>query len=131
MEQSQIFLFTSDRNEGWGAVLNESMNSACAVVANRAIGSVPFLIDDGVNGDIYEDGNIDDLYQKVKAILDHPARRIEKSKNAYTTITEEWNAETAAERFVALVDECGAKPKPFHNGPCSTAERIRSMLRRK
>ena len=44
MEQADIFLFTSDYREGWGAVLNESMNSACAVVASSAIGSVDFLI---------------------------------------------------------------------------------------
>ena len=127
MEQSQVFLFTSDRNEGWGAVLNESMNSACAVVASRAIGSVPFLIVDGVNGDIYEDGNIDDLYQKVKALLDHPARRIEKSKNAYTTITQTWNAETAAERFVALANSllAGKKKENFKSGVCSKAENVR------
>ena len=43
MEAADIFLFTSDFNEGWGAVLNEAMNSACAVVASHAIGSVPFF----------------------------------------------------------------------------------------
>ena len=32
MERADVFLFTSDFNEGWGAVLNESMNSGCAVV---------------------------------------------------------------------------------------------------
>lgn len=56
MEKAEIFLFTSDFNEGWGAVLNESMNSGCAVVASHAIGSVPFLIRDGVNGLIYKTG---------------------------------------------------------------------------
>ena len=30
MEAADIFLFTSDFNEGWGAVLNEAMNSSCA-----------------------------------------------------------------------------------------------------
>lgn len=126
MEQSQVFLFTSDRNEGWGAVLNESMNSACAVVASRAIGSVPFLVEDGVNGDIYEDGNTDDLYRRVKALLDDPARRVQKSKNAYTTITEEWNAEVAAERFLALFNELqgGKISHSCPHGPCSIAERI-------
>ena len=34
MEQADIYLFTSDRNEGWGAVANEAMNSACAMVAD-------------------------------------------------------------------------------------------------
>lgn len=42
MEKANIFLFTSNYEEGWGAVLNEAMNSGCAVVASHAIGSVPF-----------------------------------------------------------------------------------------
>ena len=47
MEQAGIFLFTSDRKEGWGAVLNEAMNSGCAVAASEAVGSVPDLGKDG------------------------------------------------------------------------------------
>lgn len=35
MERADIYLFTSDRGEGWGAVLNEAMNSGCAVVARE------------------------------------------------------------------------------------------------
>ena len=30
MEKASIYLFTSDKQEGWGAVLNEAMNSGCA-----------------------------------------------------------------------------------------------------
>jgi glycosyltransferase involved in cell wall biosynthesis len=33
MEKENIYLFTSDQQEGWGAVLNESMNSGCVVVS--------------------------------------------------------------------------------------------------
>ena len=95
-----------------------------AVVASRAIGSVPFLVEDGVNGDIYEDGNTDDLYRRVKALLDDPARRVQKSKNAYTTITEEWDAEVAAERFVALAGSMlnGGKKDLFESDVCSKAK---------
>lgn len=128
MERSEIFLFTSDRQEGWGAVLNESMNSACAVVASHAIGSVPFLIENGRNGLIYKDGNLDDLYQKVKWLLDYSEERKEIAKNAYTTMTEQWNAENAAERFIALSEAIlnGDKnPELFSNGICSKAEIIK------
>lgn len=68
MEASDIFLFTSDKNEGWGAVLNESMNSGCAVIASSAIGSVPFMVDNKKNGLIYRDGDVDDLFNCVKFI---------------------------------------------------------------
>ena len=102
MEQSEIYLFTSDFNEGWGAVLNESMNSACAVVASHAIGSVPFLINDGENGFIYKNGDEDDLFNKVKFLLDNPEKRKEMSLNAYKTMAETWNAENAVKNFMDL-----------------------------
>ena len=124
MEKSEIFLFTSDRNEGWGAVLNESMNSACAVVANSAIGSVPFLMEDGENGYMYKDGDVDDLYQKVKRLLDNAEERKQISKNAYKTMVNEWNAENAASKFIKLCEMMDGeyKPFPFEKGVCSKAE---------
>lgn len=54
MERAGTFLFTSDRNEGWGAVLNEAMNSGCAVVASSAAGATPYLIRDAANGFAYK-----------------------------------------------------------------------------
>lgn len=125
METSEIFLFTSDKGEGWGAVLNESMNSACAVVASHAIGSVPFLIQNGENGLIYRDGDLDDLTAKVKHLLDHPNERRKLSVAAYETMKNEWNAENAATKFIELSQKLldGEKhPSPFESGVCSRAE---------
>lgn len=123
MEQSEIFLFTSDRNEGWGAVLNESMNSACAVVASDAIGSVPFLIADSENGLVYESGNINDLTEKVKILLDHPDERKEYGRKAYRTMAEQWNAENAVEKFIELVHAIQTgQDSPFSSGVCSKAK---------
>ena len=50
MRSHHIFCFTSDKNEGWGAVLNEAMSSGCCPVSSIATGSTPYLIKDGVNG---------------------------------------------------------------------------------
>ncbi len=123
MEQSQIFLFTSDRNEGWGAVLNEAMNSGCAVVANRNIGSAPFLLNDGVNGLVYDDGDFDALYRKTVTLIENAALRESIEKNALRTITTMWNAKTAIQRFLLLVDKLKQnKNNPFSDGVCSLAE---------
>lgn len=120
MEESEIFLFTSDRNEGWGAVLNESMNSGCAVVASRAIGSVPYLLCDGENGLIFKDGDWDDLYGKVKFCMDYPRERVALGKSAYETLNNVWNADIAAKRFLTLVESIRkGKETPFSEGPCS------------
>lgn len=128
MEQADIFLFTSDFQEGWGAVLNESMNSACAVVASHAIGSVPFLLEDGVNGLIYRNGNEDDLYARVVRLIEQPALREQMGRNAYRTLAEMWNADVAAERFLALAQALlnGDEPVLFAQGPCSRAKILRN-----
>ena len=104
MENAQIFIFTSDRGEGWGVVLNEAMNSGCAVVAGEKIGAAPYLIDDGQNGLIFRDRDIDDLTEKVAGLLREPERMRVLGRNAYETVTGLWSPKSAAERFVRLAD---------------------------
>lgn len=124
MEKADIYLFTSDFNEGWGAVLNESMNSGCAVVASHAIGSVPFLIKNGENGLIYENGNQQQLEEKVEFLLRDEELRKKLAVNAYQSIVNVWSADIAAKRFVALSSSL-LKGEPvdtlFAEGPCSKA----------
>ena len=47
MEKCHIHIFTSNHLEGWGAVVNEAMNSGCCEVANVQAG-VQTLKDGGV-----------------------------------------------------------------------------------
>lgn len=127
MEKAGIYLFTSDRKEGWGAVLNESMNSGCAVVASHAIGAVPYLVKNGQNGLIYKSGDIDMLYQKVKYLLDNPEIQRQLGTFAYETIAQTWNAEVAAERLIVLAQHIldgNDFPDIYADGPCSRAELI-------
>ena len=123
MEKSEIFLCTSDRNEGWGAVVNEAMNSACAVIASNAIGSVPFLIKDKHNGLIYQDGNLNDLYDKVKLLIENENERKRISLNAYNTMCNEWNPENASERLIKLINDLLNEKNSdrYKDGPCSKA----------
>ena len=125
MEQSGIFLFTSDRQEGWGAVLNEAMNSGCAVVASHAIGSVPYLVENNINGLIYYSGDTEALCNRIKYLLDNPQEQYRLGESAYRTITEVWNAKVAAERLVNLTKHIidGEEfPDLYQSGPCSRAE---------
>lgn len=125
MERASIYLFTSDRGEGWGAVLNEAMNSGCAVVASHAIGAAPFLIRDGENGLMSRSGDTDMLYDKVAGLLDEPDRCRALGRAAYRTIADEWNAANAARRLVALSEvliEQSDGQDLYAHGPCSQAE---------
>lgn len=122
MRKHEIFLFTSDRNEGWGAVLNESMSNGCAVVASNQIGSVPFLIQDGENGMVFKSGDLDSLTQKVCYLLDNPTERLEMAKKAIHTMREVWSPANAAKRFVELAHKLlTGEITPYTDGPCSKA----------
>lgn len=103
MEQADIFLFTSDYREGWGAVLNEAMNSGCAVVANCAIGAVPFLLKPDKNGLVYPNHRPDVFYDRIVRLIKNPEQIEKMGREAYHTIAEEWNAEKAAGRLLSLL----------------------------
>lgn len=104
MERADIFLITSDRQEGWGAVVNEAMNSGCAVLADHMVGAVPYLIEDGDNGLIYRDGDRKELFTLAEKLVTDRELCARLGRRAYQTITETWNAENAAE---ALTQLCG------------------------
>lgn len=126
MEQANIFLFTSDYNEGWGAVLNESMNSGCAVVASHAIGSVPFLLRHNKNGLIYKDENIKDFYSQVERLVDDGNLRDKLGRNAYLSLNKVWNAKVAAQNFIDLCQSLlNGNERTVSDGPCSKAAPIK------
>ncbi len=128
MEEANIFLFTSNFQEGWGAVLNEAMNSACAIVASHAIGSVPYLLKHKKNGLIYKYGDNKDFYNKVKFLIDNPEKQKEYGKEAYCTLYNTWNAKVAADRFINISQQLlnGKQIKGYDDGPCSKASIIKN-----
>lgn len=122
MQNSNIFLFTSDRNEGWGAVLNEAMSCGCAVVASNAIGAVPFLIEHKQNGLVFKSRNLSSLVEHTEKILKDKTLRDEISKNAYFTMYNEWSPKIATYRFLKLSKSIIQDKKlSFDKGPCSAA----------
>ena len=102
MEKANVYLFTSDFGEGWGAVLNEAMNSGCAVVVSDAVGAAPFLIKDGENGFIYHYGDDDEILNIIERLLNNQSLFEKIGINAYLTIDKEWNANIAASNFINL-----------------------------
>lgn len=125
MRRHEIFLFTSDKNEGWGAVLNESMSNGCAVVASNLIGSVPFMIEDGINGLVFKSENLDSLEAKVTSLLDNAEYRRTIAMNAIETMREVWSPKNAAKNFLELCEaiENGRRlDSVIDKGPCSMAQ---------
>lgn len=124
MERSEILLATSDYGEGWGAVINEGMNSACAVVASHAMGATRFLIENEKNGLIFESENIEELYEKIVELLKNREKRHQIQKKAFTTIENEWNGKNAAKKLIYLCRQLQDGNTEFHypEGICSWSE---------
>jgi glycosyltransferase involved in cell wall biosynthesis len=124
MQHAHIFLMTSDRNEGWGAVLNEAMNSGCVAVVDHMVGAAPYLAKQKQNALIYCDGKENAVADAVQWLLEHPNEMEALSKNAYDTIVDEWNAHVAVERLIQTAEKAQkANIQPiFSQGPMSSAE---------
>lgn len=121
MRSHSIFLFTSDRNEGWGAVANEAMGSGCAIVASDAIGSTPFLIEDKRNGLFFRDQDNDDLFEKVRYLIENQDEREAMGREAYKTMLEVWSPANAAHSVMRLAESIlNGEPNPVQAGPCSS-----------
>lgn len=122
MSRHHIFIFTSDRNEGWGAVANEALSNGCALVAADEIGSTPFLIKDGYNGLIFKSKNLESLTEKVRYLLDNPTLLGEMRQNAVANMQRLWTPRHASESLLQLIANLKkGKDTDITEGPCSKA----------
>ena len=122
MQRSQIFIFTSDQNEGWGAVANESMSNGCVLVASDDIGSTPYLIKEGVTGFSFSSGDVDSLTEKMKWLIEHPHKMQEMQRNAYQQMMDIWSPKHAAESLLTLIKDIqNGQVSSIEEGPCSNA----------
>lgn len=102
MAESDIFLFTSNYFEGWGAVLNEAMAHGCIPIASHKAGASEVLIENGKNGYIYRK-----TMHAVKVIYEiYMDIEFQKklSDKAQDTIKVKWNPQTAVNRFLKITN---------------------------
>ena len=120
MHEHDIFLFTSNRLEGWGAVVNEAMSQGCTIVGSDAIGSIPYLVEDGVNGFSFKSEDLDSLYEKTKWLLDHPSECKKMGQRSIEKMQTLWSPKKAAENLLQLIIDLKAgKETSIKEGPCS------------
>ena len=117
MEESDIYFMTSDRKEGWGAVVNEAMNAGCVVVASHMVGATPNLICHEENGLIFQSGKVDSLFNETEKIINNTCYRKQIAVKACETIEKLWNPQIAARRLLEFCEK--RRTDLFESGPCS------------
>lgn len=126
MEKCHIHLFTSNYLEGWGAVVNEGMNSGCVEVVDARVGAAPYLIRHGENGLLYPGGRYEKMEALVLDLFENWEERRGMGRAAYETIRDVWNAERAAAALLRFVEGMWqGRLCPEEEGPLSEAPIIR------
>lgn len=124
MLDSDLFLMTSDRGEGWGMVVNEALGCGCCVIANHRIGAAPWLVEHGKSGLLYCDEALDELLDEIGAT--GRERLLDMGRLGHQRMMDEWSARVAAGRVIdlsaKLLDgDMESARRLFRDGPCSMA----------
>ena len=122
MRRHKIFLFTSDRLEGWGAVANEAMSQGCALVGGDAIGSVTYLVENRRKGMIFKSEDVDSLTDCVRTLIENRSLLKDIRHNAVATMQTMWSPAVAARNLLKLIDDIkNGRSCSIMEGPCSKA----------
>lgn len=143
LHEANIFVMTSDYEEGWGAVMNEAMNAGCAIVASHAAGATAYLIANKKNGLIFDGISHDGTLEMVNYVVDlcqNEQKRLALGKQAYKDYMTYWTAENAAQSLIAFCEEAmkntnGKQIKVRDDGACAVApvikqEKMYSMIKK-
>lgn len=120
MREVDVYVLTSNRHEGWGAVAGEAMVEGCVLVANEAAGAAKDLVQDGETGLLFCDGDVEQLAGQLKRLASDYQFRMQMRHQAWHQMQNIWHPRIAAERLVALCSGLlNSKPPAFEEGPCS------------
>lgn len=120
MREADVYVLSSNRKEGWGAVAGEAMSEGCVLVANQDAGSAQELILEGETGFLYQDGNIAQLVSLLERLGNDHALRAKVRQQAWERMQTLWHPQVAAERLVRLCQGLlnGEADQGFADGPC-------------
>jgi glycosyltransferase involved in cell wall biosynthesis len=100
--QSSVFLMTS-RSEAFGMVLIEAMASGLPCVAYDCPIGPRAIINDGVNGFLIEDGNVDSYVQKTKLLIKDENLRMKMGKNAQESV-KKYDLDSIMQQWISLFE---------------------------
>lgn len=83
--------------ETWGLALNEAMASGCPVAVSNKVGSAADLVDNGVNGWIFESGNLPALVEILSEAVSLGRGRLHEMGKIGRDIISHWSTEAAAD----------------------------------
>jgi len=101
---SDIVIIPSVQPESFGRVAIEAMSSNRCVVASN-LGGLTEIIENNVNGILFEANNIDSLVNSLKTILDKPELIKTYSNVGYNTFLSKFSEDIYQKKFKSIVSQ--------------------------
>ena len=98
--ESSIFVLSS-RYEGFGMVITEAMGCGVPPVSFTCPCGPRDIINDGINGLLVEDGNIEDMAEKINFLIENVDRRLLMGQQAYED-AQKYKMENIAKQWEEL-----------------------------
>lgn len=99
---SSVYVMTS-RSEGFPMVLLEAMASGLSCVAYDCQTGPRAIIDDGLNGFLIEDGNVDSFVQKLELLIENENLRMKMGENAKESV-KKYDLESIMQQWKSLFE---------------------------
>jgi glycosyltransferase involved in cell wall biosynthesis len=90
--------------ESWGIVVNEGMAFGLPIIVSDQVGAGNDLVEHGVNGYIFHEGDKDTLRDQLELICNMPQEDLDKMSQRSLELISEWSARNLGAIFVDYLD---------------------------
>ncbi|TCD28943.1 glycosyltransferase [Pedobacter psychrodurus] len=90
-------------NETWGLAVNEAMAAGKAVLVSTVVGCASDLVKAGVNGEVFQPGNLNALKQKIEKLTSHKHELVQMGK-ASKEMIKNWSFEKQVKAIVDTIN---------------------------
>lgn len=103
-----ILILSSIQNDSFPTVVLEAMSCGVPTIAYKC-GGVEEMVEDGKNGFLVKQGDIEELSKTIDYALHKPAFLKESKINSLTKFNKEFTVANYAENILKIYDKCGEK----------------------
>ena len=96
---ADVYVMCSGLGETWGLSVNEAMNVGLPVIVSDSCGSAYDLVKDGINGKVFETGNIENLRTSIESFLYKNKTEREEIKKVSLEILDRYSYKTIIENI--------------------------------
>lgn len=104
MRKARAFILPS-RHEPWGVVVQEAAAASLPIICSTSVGACAHLVQDQYNGFVFEDSNIESLYNSMVRLSQLPSERINAMGLASHNLSKQFLPDRWAHTLASAVQQ--------------------------